>query len=112
MGFGVILLAVLFFTPGSKAGVLEDGQKALLAFPTRGNPRSSGRYRSISTTPFFCAYLAYEGPAEGIASALADLARDTERAGHDLNGQARLVFSCDGNCSKEHMAVELQLGIE
>ncbi len=31
---------------------------------------------------------------------------------YQLNGQARFVFSCGGNCTKEHTAVELQLGID
>ncbi len=90
----------------------DSNQEALLAFPTRGNPRSSGRYRAISTKPFRCAYFAYEGSADGIANALAELARVTVAAGYQLNGQARFVFSCGGNCTKEHTAVELQLGIE
>jgi len=90
----------------------DGSQQALLAFPTRGNPRSSGRYRTISTTAFRCTYLGYEGSADGIATALAELARVTVGAGYQLNGQARFVFSCDGNCTKEHTSVELQLGIE
>jgi len=92
-------------TPGGK-------QQALLAFPTRGNPRSSGRYRAISTTPFHCAYFGYEGSADGIGTALGEFASVTMEAGYQLNGQARLVFSCGGNCTKEHIAVELQLGIK
>ncbi len=84
----------------------------LLAFPTRGNPRSSGRYRSINATEFHCAYLAYTGPADGIADGWARLVKDTLKAGHQLNGQARYVFDCDGTCSKEQIIVELQLGID
>lgn len=90
----------------------NGNQQALLAFPTRGNPRSSGRNRAISTDPFRCAYLGYEGAADGIATALTELARVTEGAGYQLNGQARFVFSCGANCTKEHISVELQLGIE
>ena len=52
------------------------------------------------------------GKLEGISSAMAKFAKATERAGYELSGQARLVFSCDGNCSKEYTVVELQLGIE
>ena len=92
--------------------VSAGNQQALLAFPTRGNPRSSGRNRAISTKPFLCAYLNYEGAADGIATALAELARVTKGGGYELNGQARLVFSCGSNCTKEHISVELQLGIE
>lgn len=96
--------------PGSDDSGEE--QEVWLAFPTNGNPRSSGRNRSIKTTPFLCAFLAYEGPAEGISTAMTELAGETEKAGYQLNGQARFVFSCDGNCSREHMMLELQLGIE
>jgi len=90
----------------------SGNQQTLLAFPTRGNPRSSGIYRAISTKPFRCTYLAYKGAADGIETALAELARVTEGAGYQLNGQARFVFSCGANCTKEHISVELQLGIE
>ena len=84
----------------------SDGkQQALLAFPTRGNPRSSGRYRTISAKPFRCAYLTYEGSADGIATSLAELARVTVGSGYQLNGQARIIFSCGANCSKEHTSV-------
>lgn len=96
----------------AESDVSDGNRQALLAFPARGNPRSSGRYRAISTKPFLCAYLAYEGSADGIAAALAELARVTMGAGYQLNGQARFVFTCGGNCTKEHLAVELQLGIE
>jgi len=92
--------------------VSDGSQQTLLAFPTRGNPRPSGRYRAISTTAFRCAYIGYEGSADGIATALAELARVTVEAGYQLNGQARFVFSCGGNCTNEHTSVELQLGIE
>lgn len=87
-------------------------QETWLAFPTNGNPRSSGRYRTISTKSFLCTYQDYEGPAKGISTAMTELARETEKAGYQLNGQARFVFSCDGNCTKEHMILELQLGID
>jgi len=90
----------------------KSKQQTLVAFPTRGNPRSSGRNRAISTKPFRCTYFAYEGPVDGIATALDELARITVGADYQLNGQTRLVFSCDGNCTKEHISVELQLGIE
>ncbi len=90
----------------------NGNQQALLAFPTRGNPRSSGIYRAISTKPFRCAYFGYEGSVDGIATAMAELARVTVGAGYQLNGQARFVFSCGANCTKEHTSVELQLGIE
>ena len=96
----------------SEPDTSNGSQQALLAFPTRGKPRSSGRNRAISTKPFRCAYLAYEGSADGIATALTELARVTEGAGYQLNGQARFVFSCGANCTKEHISVELQLGIE
>ena len=97
-----------------ESGAADSGkdEETLLAFPTSGNPRSSGRYRSISTKPFRCVYRSYEGPAEGISTVMAELARETEETGHQLNGQARLVLSCDGNCTREHMMLELQLGID
>lgn len=95
-------------------GAADSGkdEETLLAFPTSGNPRSSGRYRSVSTKPFRCVYQSYAGPAEGISTAMAELAREAEEAGHQPNGQARLVLSCDGNCTREHMMLELQLGID
>jgi len=93
-------------------GVSDQVSDALLAFPTRGNPRSSGRYRTLSTEPFRCSYLVYEGSADGITTAWGELARVTLGAGHRLTGHARLVFSCAGDCTKDHLAVELQLGIE
>ncbi len=96
----------------SEPDTSNGSQQALLAFPTRGNPRSSGRNRAISTKPFRCAYLSYVGSVDGIATALAELARVTVGAGYQLNGQARFVFSCGANCTKEHISVELQLGIE
>lgn len=89
-----------------------EEQEVWLAFPTKGNPRSSGRNRSIRTEPFRCVFLSYEGSAEGISSAMTELASAAEGAGYQLNGQARFVFACDGDCSKEHMMLELQLGIE
>lgn len=91
-----------------------DGQKQelLLAFPSRGNPRSSGRYRAIRTDPFYCSYASYQGPASGIADAWAGLVKATRDAGYKTNGEGRYVFSCDGECSAEHTSVELQLGIE
>ncbi|MCP4048391.1 MAG: hypothetical protein GY732_20635, partial [Gammaproteobacteria bacterium] len=96
----------------SESDTSNGKQQALLAFPTRGNPRSSGIYRAIKTKPFRCAYLGYEGSVDGIATALKELARVTVGAGYQLNGQARFVFSCGANCTKEHISVELQLGIE
>lgn len=87
-------------------------QELLLGFPTRSNPRPSGRYRTITKPDFNCAYLTYEGPVDGIADAWASLAETTLKAGHKLNGQARYVFACKGNCTSEHMLVELQLGID
>ncbi len=96
----------------SESATSNENQQALLAFPTRGNPRSGGIYRAIKTKPFRCAYLGYEGSADGIATALEELARVTVGAGYQLNGQARFVFSCGANCTKEYISVELQLGIE
>ncbi len=95
-------------------GQETDGQKQelMLAFPSRGNPRSSGRYRAIQSQPFRCSYMTYEGPANGIADSLAGLIKATRAAGYETSGQARYVFSCDGACSAEHTIIELQLGIE
>ena len=93
-------------------GDTAEEQDVWLAFPTKGNPRSSGRNRLIRTETFLCVFLDYEGPAEGISAAMAELASETEKSGYQLNGQARFVFACDGNCSKEHMMLELQLGIK
>ena len=90
----------------------DQTREVLLAFPTRGNPRPSGRHRAIRTEPFRCAYRDYAGPAGGIADSWAELARATLESGHRLSGQARYVFSCQGNCSKDYVSVELQLGIE
>jgi hypothetical protein len=102
-------LHILFeFGPGG----IDDQAEVMLAFPTRGNPRSSGRYQKFTTPEFRCSYRKYEGPADGMSSAWAELARATTGAGHSLNGQARLVFSCDGHCPKERLSAELQLGIE
>lgn len=86
-------------------------QELLLAFPSHGNPRSGGRYRTIRTPPFICAYIAYEGPVNGITDAWAELIKSTQDAGYKTNGQARYVFSCNEECSAEHTSVELQLGI-
>lgn len=87
-------------------------QELLLAFPSRGNPRSGGRYRTIRTPSFHCSYIAYEGPAIGIADAWIELIKSTQDAGYKTNGQARYVFSCNGECSADHTSVELQLGIK
>lgn len=94
------------------AGGPDQDKEMMLAFPTRGNPRSSGRHQALTTRPFRCSHRVYEGPAEGIGDAWASLASDTLEAGHLLNGQARLVFSCDGLCEGESLLLELQLGIE
>jgi len=102
-------LHILFDGGDNAAG--ED-HETLLAFPTRGRPRPGGRYRVINTKPFRCAYLTYEGSSNGIATALTELEKVTEGAGHELNGQVRFVFTCGSNCTREHMTVELQLGIE
>lgn len=87
-------------------------QELLLGFPARGNPRPSGRYRMVSKSGFNCAYMAYEGPVGGISEAWTRLTEATLKARHKLNGQARYVFACKGDCSEERMLVELQLGID
>jgi len=100
----------ILFDIGQETG--DQKQDLVLAFPSRGNPRSSGRYRAIQTQPFRCSYMTYEGPANGIADSLAGLIKATRDAGYKTSGQARYVFSCDGACSAEHTIIEVQLGIE
>ena len=89
----------------------DETMEILLAFPTRGNPRPSGRYRSLSTEPFHCSYLFFEGSADGIPTAWAELIRSTLEAGYQPTGQSRMVFPA-GTASGSGVSVELQLGIE
>ena len=89
----------------------DETMEILLAFPTRGNPRPGGRYRSLTTEPFNCSYLFFEGAADGISTAWVELIRSTVEAGYQPTGQSRMVFSADAG-SASGVSVELQLGIE
>lgn len=83
----------------------------LVAFPARGNPRSSGRNRYLKTEPFRCAWILYQGDAAGLADAWAELTRITLAADHQLSGEARHIFFADGSGSSGQLSVELQLGL-
>ena len=83
----------------------------LIAFPAKGNPRSSGRNRHLKTEPFLCAWASYQGDAAGLADAWAELARITLAAGYELSGETRHIFSEGGSDSSDQLSVELQLGL-
>jgi len=100
-----ILLKTLPTAPGEAVDIQ-------LALPSRGSPRSSGRYRKLRTEPFRCSYLLYGGAADGIPAAWAELAQTTLTAGYQLSGQARYVFSSADPAVPGAISVELQLGIE
>lgn len=102
-------LQVLLDTAPTGPNEARDFQ---LAFPTRGSPRASGRYRMHSTDSFRCSYLIYTGATDGIPAAWAELARSTREGGYRLTGHARYVFSAIGETSPTGGTVELQLGIE
>lgn len=89
----------------------DETVEILLGFPTRGNPRPGGRYRSLTTEPFHCSYLFYEGTADGIPAAWAELIRTTLEVGYQPTGQSRMVFPAEA-ASGGSVSVELQLGIE
>ena len=94
-----------------RASAANEAVDIMLAFPSSGNPRSSGRYRSITTEPFRCSFLLYQGAADGIATAWAELIQSTLEACHQPTGQSRTVFSALA-ASSDGVSLELQLGIE
>ena len=87
----------------------EAGVEVQLGAPFRGSTNGSGRFRVRTTEPFKCASQTYEGPAEGMAEALAQLAESVKAAQHQFTGETRLVLpQGDG---ADTLKVELQVGI-
>ena len=89
--------------------VANETARLELAFPSGGSPRASGRFKVRSAKSFKCAWLSYEGPADGLLPAALGLAQALPGAGYEASGEQRLLFS--NAAGKDQVKVEIQLGI-
>ena len=101
---------------GSVDGALQiiavgEGEEGILqlGFPYRGSPRAGGKYKTLVTAAFKCAYLVIEGDGGSLPRRWADFLVDLEKAGYTPGDQRRVLLQAGTGGA---LRLELQVGIE
>ncbi len=85
--------------------------KLRFGFPVSGNPRPSGRFQLVRDSGFKCVSRDYQGSAEGVAQAFAQLYADAVAKGLKLSGESRQIASSDNVVGSKTVKLELQIGV-
>ena len=83
-----------------------------MAFPVSKKPLLLGRYHLLKDKGFKSASTVFEGPAKNLFSTWINFHNTVLKDGLSLTGESRQIILDSQHASKEHIKMELQLGVK
>ncbi len=90
-----------------------DGKiKVRFGFPVNGNPKNASGFKLISDKGIKCVWRKYQGTADGVVGAIAQLYLDAQLKGYQFTGESRQLAGSDNSSDNKIISLELQIGVK
>jgi len=90
-----------------------DGKiKVRFGFPISGNPKNTSGFKLVSDPGIKCVWRKYQGTADGVVGAIAQLYLDAQVKGYQFTGESRQLAGSDNSSDSKIISLELQIGVK